>query len=310
MAAFAQTLRRHNLELVRNETTVLQVNVGRLCNQACRHCHHEAGPERTEVMDRRTVEEVIAYAGRGGFAAADITGGAPELNPHVCRLVDGLAQAAPRVMFRANLTALLRHAPAGLWELLAAHRVEVMASLPSPNPAQAEAQRGAGTFADSLEALRRLNALGYGQPGSGLALNLVANPGGSYLPPDQAGSERRFREVLARKWGLAFNHLLMFANAPLGRFKRWLRGRGDYEGYLDKLEAGFNPCAVQGVMCRTLVSVAWDGLLYDCDFNLAAGLPLGGRRVHVAQMPGPPPPGQPIAVGEHCYSCTAGSGFT
>lgn len=310
MAAFAQTLRQHNLELVRDQTTVLQVNVGRLCNQACQHCHHEAGPRRPEVMDRATVDEVIAYAGRGGFLVADVTGGAPELNPHVCRLVDGLAAAVGRVMLRANLTALVHHAPAELWDLLAARRVELMASFPSLNPAQAEAQRGEGTFADSLEALRRLNDLGYGQPGSGLELNLAVNPAGTYPPPNQAASERRFREVLGRKWGLCFNHLLMFTNVPLGRFERWLRGRGDYEGYLDKLAAGFNPCAVPGVMCRTLVAVAWDGMLHDCDFNLAAGLPLAGRPTHVSQMPGPPEPGAPIALGEHCFSCTAGSGFT
>ncbi len=310
MPAFAQTLRQHNLELARGVTTVLQVNVGRLCNQSCRHCHHSAGPNCHEVMDRATVEEVIAYAGRGGFAVVDITGGAPELNPHVCRLLEGAAETAPRVLFRANLTALLRHAPAGLWELLAARRVEVVASFPSLNPGQAEAQRGSGVFEDSVAALARLNALGYGRPGSGLELSLVANPSGAVTAPDQAATERRYREVMARKWGLAFTRLHVFNNVPLGRFKTWLADRGDYQAYLDKLVAGFNPCTLEGVMCRSLVSVDWQGHIFDCDFNQAAGLPMNGRRIHVDDMTGLPPLGQPIALGDHCFTCTAGAGFT
>lgn len=309
MPTFLQTLHGRGLALNRGPTTTLQVNLGLKCNQACRHCHLEAGPTRQELMDAATVQEVIAYAGRSGFNAVDITGGAPELNPHLERLIEGVGPLAVRVMLRANLTALDERGQ-GLMDFLAQRQVVIVASFPALSPAQTEAQRGVGVFDRSLETLRRLNELGYGQEGSGLELNLVSNPTGAFLPPDQAAQERRFRQDLARRWGLAFSHLYCFANAPLGRFKHWLQGSANYEGYLAKLAQGFNPCALEGVMCRSLVSVSWQGLLYDCDFNLAADLPLGGRPTHVSHMPGPPTEGWPIAVGEHCFTCTAGAGFT
>lgn len=308
MSAFASTLRRQNLELTRAQATTLQVNVGYLCNQACRHCHLEAGPQRPEVMDAATVEEVLAYARRGGFQVVDITGGAPELNPNLERLLRGAAQAAPRVMLRANLTALAQRP--GLAELLAGLRVAIMASFPSLSAQQTDAQRGGGVFEGSLEGLRLLNRLGYGLEGSDLELNLVVNPAGSFNAPDQAATEKRYRQIMASRWGLSFHSLFALANVPLGRFKTWLEQSGGCQAYVERLAAGFNPCALAGVMCRSLVSVAWNGLLYDCDFNQAAGLPLGGSPLHVSQMTGPPPPGQAIAVGDHCYTCTAGAGFT
>jgi radical SAM/Cys-rich protein len=308
--AFGQTLRRHQLELLRGQTTVLQVNVGLACNQACRHCHLEAGPARSEAMDSATVDAVLAYARRGGFQVVDITGGAPELNPNLERMIEVFSGLAPRVILRANLTALGSPEHRGLIPGLAARKVAITASFPSLNAQQAEAQRGPGTFQRSLESLRLLNQAGYGQAGSGLELDLVVNPVGAFQAPDQAATAKRFRQVLASRWGLGFNQLHVFANVPLGRFKTWLMDTGGLEAYMRRLVEGFNPCAVAGVMCRSLVSVAWDGYLHDCDFNLAAGLALGGRRVHVSQVPGPPPPGQAIAVGEHCYTCTAGAGFT
>jgi radical SAM/Cys-rich protein len=231
------------------------------------------------------------------------------MNPHLERLIEGVSGQGRRVMLRANLTALGERG-AGLMEFLAARAVTVVASFPSLNAGQAEIQRGRGVFPASLDTLRALNLLGYGQAGSGLELNLVVNPGGAFLPPAQEATERRFRAELARRWGLGFNQLYCFANAPLGRFKSWLLESANYETYLERLAGQFNPCAVAGLMCRGLVSVSWQGHLYDCDFNQAAGLPLGGRAVHVTEMAGPPPEGAPIAVGEHCYTCTAGAGFT
>jgi len=195
-------------------------------------------------------------------------------------------------------------------ELCKKHRVVIVASFPSLDPSQAESQRGEGTFQDSIAVLKRLNSLGYGQEGSGLELDLVSNPTGAFLPPSQAQAEKRFRQELERKWGIVFNHLFTFANVPLGRFRSWLKRSGNYQKYMEKLASHFNPGAVEGLMCRTLVSVSWDGYLYDCDFNLAERLPMDGRKIHVSEMVAPPEPGTPIAVSDHCYACTAGTGFT
>jgi radical SAM/Cys-rich protein len=178
------------------------------------------------------------------------------------------------------------------------------------NEAQADAQRGSGLFTRSIETLRTLNSMGYGHEGTGLELDLVSNPAGAYLPSPQDKASKRFREVLLKKWGIVFNNLYVFANVPLGRFRTWLKESGNLGPYMARLAAGFNPCAVEGLMCRSWVSVSWDGYLYDCDFNLARGLPMGKGKMLVSEMPGPPPPGSPIAVADHCYTCTAGAGFT
>lgn len=307
---FQISLFRHGKKLVRDKTETLQVNVGLRCNQTCRHCHLRCGPARAEMMDAETAGAVIDYARRGEFITADLTGGAPELNPHIERLVDGLSREVSRLIFRANLTALMAPERAGLLDLLANRGVAIFASLPSVSAAQTDAQRGQGVFERSVESLRRLNDRCYGTENSGLVLNLVSNPAGAFLPPGQAQAEKRFKQELARRFGLSFTSAVTFANVPLGRFEDWLRVSGNYEGYLDKLASNFNPCAVDGLMCRTLVSVDWNGFMYDCDFNLAAGMPLGGSRVHVSDMAGPPQPGSPIAVSDHCYTCTAGAGFT
>jgi len=310
MVPFHQTLAEHGLSLERDETTTLQINVGLLCNQTCRHCHLNAGPGHDEIMDSETADAVIAYARRGSFETVDITGGAPELNPNTVRLVDELSLVAPRVMFRSNLSALNDGKGDDLIMLFRERRVVIVASFPSLNEAQADAQRGSGIFHRSIETLKKLNAMGYGVEETDLELDLVSNPTGAFLPTPQAQLEKRFREVLKRKWGIHFNHLFSFANAPLGRFRQWLLLSGNLGDYLQRLASGFNPCAVEGVMCRTLISASWDGYVYDCDFNLAKGLPLGGRKVHVSEMAGRPEPGTAIAVAEHCYTCTAGAGFT
>jgi len=307
---FHLTLSQHHIKMERGETNTLQINLGLLCNQACMHCHLEAAPGRKENMDRETVHQVVDFARRCSFETVDITGGAPELNPHLVPLVEDLSALSCRIMVRCNLSALNDGTRDPLFDFFRAHGVVIVASLPSVNEAQLEAQRGPGLFNISLTALKKLNDMGYGHEGSGLELNLVSNPTGAFLPASQPQTEQRFRQVLARRYGIVFNHLFTFANAPLGRFRDWLLRSGNLADYMNRLVSSFNPCAADAVMCRTLVSVSWDGYLYDCDFNLAQGLYMGGRKIHVTEMPGAPSPGEPIAVADHCYTCTAGTGFT
>lgn len=307
---FSRVLLSHGLQLRRGRTEVLQVNVGLLCNLACRHCHLEAGPGRGELMTRETVEAVIDYAERGRFQVADITGGAPELNAHLPFLLERLAARVPRVMLRSNLAIPDSDDLRRLWELCARLRVAVVGSLPASNSSQMESQRGKGVWARVMGTLGALNVLGYGVSDSGLELDLVANPVGAFLPPPQSASNEKFHRDLAARHGVTFNTLFVFANAPLGRFRAWLERSGNFDRYMERLATSFNPCTIEGLMCRTLVSVAWDGTLYDCDFNQACDLPMTGRRVHVSELPGKPPEGTAIAVSDHCYACTAGSGFT
>ena len=306
---FKATLEQHHLKLVRDITHTLQVNVGFLCNQVCRHCHLKAGPGRTENMDAPTMDAVIAYAARSNFKTIDITGGAPELNLYLPQLIDNIAPHTTRIMLRSNLSAMKGKLP-DLMDLLLRHRVTIVASFPSINLSQTDSQRGNGIFEESVAVLRQLNKIGYGLRESNLILDLVSNPTGAYLPPTQEQAEKRFHQILESRWGVVFNNLYNFANVPLGRFRDWLKKTNNFDNYLSKLLSSFNPCAVEGLMCRSLVSVGWDGYLYDCDFNLARGLPLGSCKTHVSEMEAPPAVGSPIATADHCYTCTAGAGFT
>jgi radical SAM/Cys-rich protein len=306
---FKVTLAKHNLELVRNDSHTLQINLGFLCNQQCRHCHLNAGPGRRENMDLNTVEEVVKYAERNDFETIDITGGAPELNSNLGYLIEKISPFASRIMLRSNLS-VMKDKLGDFVDLLKSHRVVIVASFPSINVTQTDSQRGEGIFKESIEVLKKLNGIGYGSNDAGLELHLVSNPTGAYLPPTQEQAEKRFHQVLENKWGVVFNNLYGFANAPLGRFRLWLLESGNFEKYMAKLSDSFNPCATEGLMCRTLVSVSWDGYLYDCDFNLARGLAMGGQKIHVSEMKGPPKPGSQIVTADHCYTCTAGSGFT
>lgn len=308
--SFAETMLRHGRALTRATASTLQINVGRLCNLACRHCHLEAGPARREIMTWETMTQVIALAARFPFASIDITGGAPEMNPRIVDLLAGLAPHTPRLLLRSNLVAMGEEARQELLSFCRQHRVVIVASFPAVNEAQAEAQRGSGVFQVSLAVLRHLNHLGYGQAGSGLELDLVSNPAGAFLPAAQAQTEARFHQVLSHKWGIVFNRLYSFVNVPLGRFKQWLEQTGNYDGYMTRLADSFNPCALDGVMCRSLISVGWDGFLYDCDFNQALGLALSGNRYHISDISELPGPGTAIALSDHCYACTAGPGFT
>ena len=307
---FRQILVRHDLKLEREQTTSLQVNIGLLCNQTCKHCHLRAGPDRKENMDRETAENIVSYAQRSDFEIIDITGGAPELNPILPDLIERLSPLTKRLVVRSNLSALNDGKRDHLFHILQENSVVITASFPSFNEAQTDSQRGERVFHKSIHALKKLNAMGYGCDDSGLELNLVVNPTGAFLPPSQPQTEKRFRQVLEKKWGITFNNVFTFANIPLGRFRDWLVDSHNLQKYMERLVSSFNPCAVEKVMCRTMVSVAWDGYLFDCDFHLARGLHLGGRKIHVTEMTGPPEAGSPIATADYCYTCTAGAGFT
>lgn len=306
---FDQALARHNLKLVRDRAHTLQLNVGFLCNLACRHCHLEAGPQRREVMTLETMNNIIDYVSRVRFETIDVTGGAPELVPHIEYFLVRLAQRTKRLIVRTNLVALQTEETSGLMQLYKDLRVTVVASLPSTNATQADSQRGKGVWEQSIVVLRKLNSLGYGHPETGLELDLVANPAGAFLPAEQLQTEKKYRRDLQRN-GIVFSSLFAFANMPLGRFRTWLEKSGNLESYLRMLAERFNPAAVCGLMCRSLISVSWDGYLYDCDFNIAAGLQHGPGKVHIANLERLPEEGASIPTGYHCYACTAGSGFT
>lgn len=288
---------------------ILQVNVGRVCNQTCRHCHVDAGPDRREAMARDTVGHCLRVLREFDVPTLDITGGAPELNPHFRELVRGARALGRRVIDRCNLTVLEIPAQADLAEFLAAQRVEIVASLPSFEADRTDAQRGDGVFERSLRGLRRLNALGYGRPDSGLILNLVYNPAGAFLPPAQGELEIQFKRELRERWAVEFNRLFALANLPIGRFLEFLLATGNYEGYMERLANAFNPAAVPGLMCRTLLSVGWDGTLYDCDFNQMLDWPLvEGVPPHLRDFIPARLAGRRVAVGNHCFGCAAGNG--
>jgi radical SAM/Cys-rich protein len=288
---------------------VLQVNLGKLCNQSCAHCHVDAGPERSEQMSGEVVAQCLAALARSRIPTLDITGGAPELNAHFRTLVAEARTLGRHVIDRCNLTVLLLAPQRDLAPFLATQGVEVVASLPYFQAAQADAQRGEGVFEKSIRALQLLNSLGYAQPGSGLRLNLVHNPVGAFLPARQAGLEERFRRELERRHGIKFNSLYTITNMPISRYLDFLVASGNFDGYMERLANAFNPAAAAGVMCRSTLSVAWDGTLHDCDFNqmLALGT-MEGLPAHIRDFDSVALAGRPIATANHCYGCTAGGG--
>lgn len=289
--------------------TVFQINVGKLCNQTCRHCHVDAGPDRTERMSRETAELCIRALAKTDIQTVDITGGAPELNPNFRWLVEQSRALGRHVMDRCNLSVLLLPSQRDLAEFLAGHRVEVVASLPYHRASQTDAQRGDGIFEKSVEALRLLNRLGYGRPDSGLTLNLVCNPVGAFLPPKQGAIEAQFRKELKNRHGVEFNHLYTITNMPISRFLEFLVESGNYEGYMERLANAFNPAAAAAVMCRYTISVSWDGTLYDCDFNQMLDLPVDhGAPSHVRDFDPALLHRRRLVMRNHCYGCTAGSG--
>ena len=302
--------------IARRALETLQVNLGYKCNQACLHCHVNAGPTRTEMMDAATVDEVLTYLGASGARTLDLTGGAPELNLEFRRMVVAARARGVRVIDRCNLTILEEPGQEDLADFLAANRVEITASLPCYSHDNVDRQRGEGVFDKSIHALTRLNALGYGQPDSGLVLNLVYNPQGPALPPAQENLEADYDRFLYKNFGIVFNHLFTITNMPIQRFGSTLISRGQFDSYMDLLVASFQAANLDSVMCRSMVSVDWQGYVYDCDFNQMLGLPLlhargpgdHGPRKHVRDLMGVDLAGNGIVVRDHCYGCTAGQG--
>jgi radical SAM/Cys-rich protein len=288
----------------------LQLNLGYLCNIRCIHCHVDAGPSRTELMDRATMELALAVTERRAVATLDLTGGSPEMNPDFRWLVATARARGLHVMDRCNPTILEEPGYEWVAPFLAEHTVEVVASLPCYSEANVDEQRGAGVFDASIRALRRLNGLGYGRSGSGLVLNLVYNPNGAFLPPSQAVLEADYKRLLAERFGLVFDRLFTLANMPIKRFGSWLLSKGRFDDYMRTLHDAHRDQNVAGVMCRTLVSVDHRGYLYDCDFNQMLKLPLGGwpEPRHLRDLLEDGVEGDTVATAAHCYGCTAGQG--
>ena len=295
----------------RRRTDILQVNLGYKCNQSCLHCHVNAGPTRTEMMSREVINEVLAFVRTSHVAALDLTGGAPELNPHFRDLVRAARALDVRVMDRCNLTILEQPGQEDLAQFLADQRVEVIASLPCYLEENVDRQRGKGVFDASIRALQKLNALGYGRPGTRLELALVYNPQGPVLPPTQGPLEADYRAQLGARFGIAFNQLYVLTNMPIQRFGSMLISKGEFAHYMDLLKNAYQPQNLDNVMCRNMLSIDWRGYAYDCDFNQMLGLPLvsdGRPRTHVRDLVGRDLVGNAIMVADHCYGCTAGQG--
>ena len=289
--------------------TVFQINVGKLCNQTCGHCHVDAGPDRREIMSHETAELCLRALAQTDIPTVDITGGAPELTPCFRFLVEESKKLGRHVIDRCNLTVLHVASQADLAEFLARHQVQIIASLPYYRAAQTDAQRGEGVFEKSIRAMHKLNALGYGREGSGLKLNLIYNPVGAFLPPKQEAIEKQFKRELAEKHGVVFNDLYTITNMPISRFLEFLLNTGNYESYMERLANAFNPAAAAGVMCRYTLSVGWDGTLYDCDFNQMLELPTGhGAPRHIRDFDASQLHQRTIVTNNHCYGCTAGAG--
>jgi radical SAM/Cys-rich protein len=311
--SFEERLRQENTRLRRLNLDTIQINVGKQCNQTCLHCHVEAGPNRTEIMDQPMAELALELVRTVGPTTVDITGGAPELNPSFRFLVAELRRLGRRVIDRSNLTVLFEPGMNDLPEFLARHQVEITASLPCYTLENVESQRGRGVYQKSVAALGHLNALGYGRDGSGLVLNLVYNPGGAFLPGSQSGLEADYKRELMSRFGLVFNRLFTITNVNLGRFAQTLCSSGEAEGYAFLLSSAFNTNTLKDLMCLRQVSISWDGYLYDCDFNQMLNMRLGNGRVfRLGQMPATELAGhligREICIGQHCYACTAGTG--
>lgn len=299
--------------LVRQETTTIQINVGKFCNQACHHCHVEAGPKRTEIMPPEVADRTLKLlADSPSISSVDITGGAPELNPNFQLIVTEARKLGRHVIDRCNLTVFFEPGKEHLAEFLAQHEVEIIASLPCYTAANVDQQRGHGVFGKSIAALQLLNHLGYGIPGSKLKLNLVYNPLGSSLPPAQEKLEADYKKHLDKNFGIQFHKLFTLTNMPIKRFAAYLSHNGEYAPYMSLLVNHFNPATVPQLMCRSLVSVGWDGMLYDCDFNQMLEIEMGrrdGKPMTIWDLHSfTGLAGKPIATGSHCFGCTAGAG--
>lgn len=310
LPTFTQSLRAHGLAPLQPvETRVFQVNMGKMCNQACKHCHVDAGPDRTEIMSRETLEQCLAFLAASSIPTVDLTGGAPEMNPHFRWFVDEVVKLGRTVMVRCNLTIIVANPKYNdLPQFYAERGVHVVSSLPFYDASHTDRQRGSGVFDDSVTAMRMLNDAGYGRMGSGLILDLVYNPVGAILPGPQALLESDFKRALSVKHGVHFNSLICITNMPISRFLEFLITRELYEQYMQTLVQAFNPAAAQGVMCRDTISVGWDGTVYDCDFNQMLDLQVACTSTHITSLTPELLRTRTIVVDQHCYGCTAGAG--
>ncbi len=309
--SFEATLHDYKLfPLKAQSVDTMQINMGYMCNQICSHCHVDAGPDRKEIMTRETMQQCLEALENSRIHTVDLTGGAPEMNPDFRWFVTELKKRNAHIMVRSNLTIILANPKYNdLPEFFRDHQVEVISSLPYYTKRKTDSQRGDGVFEKSIKALQMLNAVGYGANGSELVLNLVYNPSGAFLPPSQKELEAQFKRNLARDYGITFNSLYTITNLPISRFLEYLLLSGNYERYMEKLVNSFNPVAAVNVMCRTMISVGWDGYLYDCDFNqmLQIGLEAKAPR-HISAFDEKKLAGRTIVVNQHCYGCTAGAG--
>lgn len=288
---------------------IFQINTGKLCNMSCRHCHVDAGPERTvENMDGPTIDRCLALLDRLDAHTVDITGGAPELNPHFRYLVEACVARGKHVIDRCNLTILLLPKFADLPAWLAAREVEVVCSLPHHRKPNTDAQRGEGTFERSIEALRRLNAAGYGQGDPKRILTVMHNPAGAFLPAGQASMQREWQAALLRNHGVTFDRLIALNNMPISRYLDWLVERDNLQTYMETLTNAWNPSTLSGLMCRNTLSVGWDGTLYDCDFNQMLEIPVDTPRPNIRDVDLDALSARVIRTGRHCFGCTAGAG--
>lgn len=288
---------------------ILQINLGKRCNQSCAHCHVDAGPDRTEVMSKEVLEKCLEVIKQSSIPTVDITGGAPELHPHFRWFVIECHHLGIHLINRCNLTIIVSNPKHhDLPHFFAAHHVHLISSLPHFSKLRTDHQRGDGVFDDSIRALKMLNDVGYGKEGSGLTLDLVHNPSGAFLPSDQAGMEKEFKSQLKRKFDIEFNHLFSITNLPISRFLDYLVESGNYEDYMQSLVNAFNPATIDNLMCRNTISVGWDGYLYDCDFNQMLDLKIASPKRHINQFDPDALSQRSVVVNQHCYGCTAGSG--
>ncbi|MGH7874429.1 MAG: arsenosugar biosynthesis radical SAM (seleno)protein ArsS [Candidatus Binatia bacterium] len=311
MQTFVERLHLGGQGLSRQAVEVLQVNLGRYCNLACIHCHVESGPTRKEMMSRENVDNVVRFLARSEIPTVDITGGAPELHADFAHLVAAATQLGRHVIDRCNLTVIFEPAMEYLPEFFRSNKVELVCSLPCYSGENVDKQRGKGTFDASIRALQQLNEVGYGQSGSDLVLNLVYNPVGPHLPPPQEKLEQDYKRILGEQFGIVFNQLFCLTNMPITRYATHLKLRGEYESYRELLESNFNSATLDQVMCRNLISVGWNGSVYDCDFNQMLEMPIlddTGNALHIASLALDQVRDRSIQVGDHCYACTAGCG--
>lgn len=311
LVPFQQKLEeRGNFPLKPTGISIFQVNVGKMCNQTCKHCHVDAGPDRKEIMTRETMQKCLDIIAREpGIQTVDITGGAPELNPHFRWFIEEIYKLNRHIIVRCNLTIILANRRFNdLPEFYASHNIEVVSSLPFYTRERTDRQRGDGVFEHSITALQRLNQVGYGSEHTNLQLNLVYNPAGAFLPPNQRVLEKDYKNMLQQKFGILFNHLFTITNMPINRYLDYLLNSGNYETYMQKLVDAFNPAAADNVMCRNTVSVGWDGYIYDCDFNQMLDLKVACESKHINSWNNTALEMRDIIVGQHCYGCTAGAG--